>query len=72
MFKNFHLHIVQPNNNYIYILILKTIFILQLWTPNLVKYIRYVFSSNHNIHKSSCGLCFWSSDTLVTPLAKRH
>lgn len=22
--------------------------------------IRYVFSSNHNIHKSPCGLCFWA------------
>ena len=20
------------------------------------------FSSNHNIHKSTCGLCFWASD----------
>ena len=24
-----------------------------------------LFSSNHNIHKSSCGLCFWDSDPLV-------
>ena len=23
-------------------------------------YIRNNFSSNHNIHKSSCGLCFWT------------
>ena len=23
---------------------------------------RYTFSSNHNIHKSFCGLCFWASD----------
>ena len=23
------------------------------------------FSSNHNIHKSSCGLCFWASDPLI-------
>ena len=21
-----------------------------------------IFSSNHNIHKSSCGLCSWASD----------
>ena len=21
-----------------------------------------LFSSNHNIHKSLCGLCFWASD----------
>ena len=25
------------------------------------RYIRYTFSSNHNIHKSLCGLCFWAS-----------
>ena len=23
------------------------------------------FSSNHNIHKSSYGLCFWASDPLI-------
>ena len=27
--------------------------------------IRYTFSSNHNIYKSSCGLCFWASDPLI-------
>ena len=27
--------------------------------------IRYIFSSNHNIHKSSSGLCFWASDPLI-------
>ena len=24
-----------------------------------------LFSSNHNIHKSSCGLCFWAPDPLI-------
>ena len=24
-----------------------------------------LFSSNHNIHKSSCGLCFWASDPSI-------
>ena len=24
-----------------------------------------LFSSNHYIHKSSCGLCFWASDPLI-------
>ena len=24
-----------------------------------------LFSSNHNIHKSSSGHCFWTSDTLI-------
>ena len=27
--------------------------------------IRWTFSSNHNIHKSLCGLCFWSPDPLI-------
>ena len=26
---------------------------------------RYTFPSNHNIHKSSCGLCFWTSNPLI-------
>ena len=24
-----------------------------------------LFSSNQNIHKSSCGHCFWASDPLI-------
>ena len=24
-----------------------------------------LFSSNHNIHKSLYGLCFWASDTII-------
>ena len=24
-----------------------------------------LFLSNHNIHKSLCGLCFWASDPLI-------
>ena len=24
-----------------------------------------LFLSNHNIHKSSCGLCFYASDPLI-------
>ena len=24
-----------------------------------------LLSSNHNIHKSLCGLCFWTSDPLI-------
>ena len=27
--------------------------------------INILFSSNHNIHKSSHGLCFWASDPLI-------
>ena len=29
-----------------------------------------LFSSNHNIHKSSCGLCFWASDPLIHRFTK--
>ena len=28
-------------------------------------FIRYTFSSNHYIHQSSCGLCFWVPDPLI-------
>ena len=24
-----------------------------------------LFPLNHNIHRSSCGLCFWASDPLI-------
>ena len=27
--------------------------------------IRRIFMSNHNIHKSLYGLCFWASDPLI-------
>ena len=30
----------------------------------VVRKIRYTFSSNHNVHKSLCGLCFWAPDAL--------
>ena len=30
-----------------------------------IVYIRYTFSSNHNLHKSSCRLCFWAQDPLI-------
>ena len=33
----------------------------------LVICIRYTFSSNHNVHKSSCGRCFWAPDPLIEP-----
>ena len=27
-----------------------------------------LFLSNHNIHKSLCGLCFWASESLIERL----
>ena len=30
------------------------------------------FSSNHNIHKSTCGLCFWASDPLLDRFSKAY
>ena len=45
----------------------QTVVILQPFgvydVPNT--YIRYTFSSNHNIHKHFCDLCFLASDTLI-------
>ena len=31
-----------------------------------------LFSSNHNIHKSLHGLCFWASDPLIDKFYKNH
>ena len=31
------------------------------------RYLRYTFSSDHNVHKSSCGLCFWAPHPLIGP-----
>ena len=28
----------------------------------------YTFSSNHSVHKSFCGLCFWASNPLIGPV----
>ena len=39
--------------------------------PTQVIYVQYIctldilFSSNHNIHKGSCGLCFWTTDQVI-------
>ena len=30
-----------------------------------------LFPSNHNIHKSSHGLCFWASDPLIDKFYKK-
>ena len=40
------------------------IFSLLLRT-HICKNIKHTFSSNHNIHKSSGGLCIWASDPLI-------
>ena len=31
------------------------------------KLVRYTFLSNHNVHKSLCGLCFWAPQPLIGP-----
>ena len=33
--------------------------------PHIHMYVRYIFSSNNNIHKSLCGLYFLASDQLI-------
>ena len=38
----------------------------KVWFHSTLKVSSYVlFSSNHNIHKSSCCLCLWASDALI-------
>ena len=32
---------------------------------NMYVQLDILFSSNHNIHKSSLGLCFWASNPLI-------
>ena len=39
-------------------------------TPLYVCMLDIFFSSNHNIHKSLCGLCFWASDVLTIDFSK--
>ena len=31
---------------------------------------RYAFTSNYNIHKCLCGLCFWASGPLINRFYK--
>ena len=38
--------------------------IIALWPPLLVL-VDILFPSNHNINKSSYGLCFWAPDPLI-------
>ena len=50
----------------IYIIQNAYLFKLQRTTNFLLYYnLDILFLSNHNIHKSSCGLCFWASDALI-------
>ena len=37
----------------------------EYWEGMYVPTLDILFSSNHNIHKSSWGLCFWVSDPLM-------
>ena len=40
-------------------------YVIFLWKKDNVCTVDILFSSNHNIHKSSCSLCFWASDPLI-------
>ena len=43
-------------------------FLISTYTKSFVlvrSAIDILFPSNHNIHKSWCGLCFWASDALI-------
>ena len=51
-----------------YFLLYITQFLLTLCFKTLR--IRYTFSSNHNLHKCSCGLCFMASDPLIDRFSK--
>ena len=31
-----------------------------------------LFSSNHNINKSSCDLCYWASDPLIDRILQKN
>ena len=35
----------------------------EAWNEEII--LDVLFSSNHNIHKSWYGLCFWASDPLI-------
>ena len=56
---------------YLYEVYVKQHFQVEIEVVVLVVHIHYnctldiLFSSNHNIHKSSCGLCFWASDPFI-------
>ena len=54
-----------PNihSHYCYILKVYSINAFHLMLP--LCSLDILFSSNHNIHKSSYGLCFWTSDPLI-------
>ena len=43
----------------------KTCTIQQLGFMHFMNTLNVLFPSNHNIHKSSYGLCFWVSDPLI-------
>ena len=43
----------------------KISFCISLQYPDGQDIVYILFSSNHNIHKSSFGLCFWASDPLI-------
>ena len=39
--------------------------LIQILKINELGHARHTFSSNYNVHKSLCGLCFWAPDPFL-------
>ena len=73
LFKNSSEPFLAVNSNYIVCFMM----IILLWLRCTIRLLRMtmhnahahtldiLFLSNHNIHKSSCGRCYWASDHLI-------
>ena len=60
--------VLEPETkiNAIEIVLCKSTFCVEYFRNlNIQRKLDILFSSNHNIHKSLCGLCFWPSDPLI-------
>ena len=57
------LHTKQTHTHYTYVMKIPSIFFYD--ERNTLYTLDMFFSSNHNVHKSSCDLGFWASDPLI-------
>ena len=55
------LHLVCPSSEQTWLLVTIALYMI----PPILTVFTYTFSSNHNIHKSSFGLCFQAPDPLI-------